>query len=319
MLSLGEFYSNLGETGPTDEAEQIFVNRQIMVGTDAVRNYCNRFFSPMVWEDRFQYPDIIHLVEYPVVTILAVIADGYTIPETDYWYDRNNGRLYRRATLAAAWVPWGMHPLPATVPDTVPYGEYFLNWRGIVQLTVLYKSGLDVMPPVLQMVVSDYAAERLTLLRAAKASGGGSQLPAGSVSSVSIDGVGTIKYAGGSTTTSTFNASRGSGLPVIGSAGPLLDAYREVAIVVPGIRSLISHHQALFLPEDAYLPSVQYSDLPIDRMLYTDDPEALIYWEDPPVVLMTLVTKRYPQSSAVPSSLLLSGGNFWLPWWDNVV
>ena len=285
MLTLTEFYLMCGEEVSTNNLEKRFAQTQILVGEDAVRNYTRRYIDPMMWEDRYQCPNRVHLYETPVVEVVAVVADGMTIDPMDYYFYNATGRLYTRVQGTPGMWPWGWGSWASVseTPETLP--EYYGNWRGVGALSIVYKSGYDPCPMIIKQIVSDYAYERVLAQRAIAASGGSSPIPAGTVTQVTIEGVGSLRYSdGASTTANSSRRAQTSGEPVIGAAGPLLDAYADVAVVMPGLSGLVSHKKLVYIPPitDATV-AMTYSDNPTDTMIYSDDAGDLILFSDPPV------------------------------------
>lgn len=281
VLSLAEFYLMCGEEVSDNNLEKRFAQTQIYVGEDAVRNYTRRYIDPMMWEDRFQRPNRVHLYETPVTEIVAVMVDGLLIDPLDYYFYHATGRLYSRAHGTPGGWPWGWGSWVGgdATPDTLP--EYYGNWRGVGAMSIVYKSGYDPCPMIIKQVVADYAYERVLVQRALANSGGSSPIPAGTVTQVTIEGVGSLRYSdGASTTANSSRRAQTSGEPVIGAAGPILDAYAEVAVVMPGLSGLISHKKIVVTPPVTGQPAIAFSNDPTDVMIYSDLEGDLVLFED---------------------------------------
>ena len=270
MLTVEQFYLLVGEDMTEHPVrEHNYAALQIQVASEAIRNYCRRYLSLMVWEDRFQRPNAITLHETPIVLVDRVIVDGHRLPEEAYYFHHISGRLFTRAIGGTGW-PWGnmWWVNDGLSPEELP--QYYGNWKGAGSVKVLYKAGFDPVPMVLQQVIADYVYERLLTTRAMAASGGGTPIPVGTITQIAIEGVGSVRYAdGASTTASNSRRAQLSGEPVIGAAGPLLDHYLEVATVVPGLYGLVSHRKVI-MSASGQLGS--YSGDPGDLILYSDDP-----------------------------------------------
>lgn len=273
MITVEEFYALVGEDfNAATDAEKSFAGLQIQVAEDAIRNYTRRHIDPMVWEDRFQRPDVVVLFETPTLFVEQVVADGHQLPEDRYYFHGPTSRLFSVHDGFNFHWPWGnMTWLSDQPPETMP--QYYGNWRGVGSLKVLYKAGFIPVPMVLKQICADYTYERV-LARRALASSGGTPIPVGTISQIQIEGVGTVRYSEGASTTSnaSYRAQR-AGEAVIGAAGTLLNAYLEVAVVVPGLRGLVSHR-----PVTPVVMSdlVTYSDLPTDLVRYSDAADSYV-------------------------------------------
>ena len=304
MLTVFEFYAYVGENVSSDPIERRYVELQIGVAEEAIRNYTRRYISPMVWEDRFQRPDVVNLVETPLTALQGVFVDGYLVPEEGYYYHATTSRLFR----CSPDMPWGWpigvdYWTPDRLPDALP--QYYHNWHGVGALVVLYKAGFDSVPAPIKQVIVDYVHERLLAYRTAKNSGG-VQVPVGTIAGITIEGVGSVRYSTGASTTA--NGSRfamSSGEPVIGAAGALLDAYLEVARVVPGLNGLVSHKQAILLPDPT---TGIVSEDATDSILYSDDSNDIVVYGSQLTPGVVNVQTVNPQVRSLWSNVWWNGG-----------
>jgi hypothetical protein len=313
MLTVAEFYALSGEIPPTGSdglQEQNFARLQISVGEEAIRNYTRRYISPMVWEDRFQRPNVLNMHETPIIYVDRVIADGVLLSPEAYYFDMTSSRLFSRALSTPFGWPFGMSYWLAdfTTPAELP--QYYGNWRGVGSLIVIYKAGYSPVPMVIKQVIADYVYERVQLRRAIISSGGTTPIPTGSIQQIAIEGVGSIRYADGGTTTasSSYRAQR-SGEPVIGAAGPLLDAFVDVAVAVPGIAGLISHRKAV-LQTTGNAPVLWSSD-PIDKMIYSPLPNDLVTYGLAGAPGVVVVQTNNPQTVNLWQGVAWGPFDFW--------
>jgi len=296
MLTVAEFYALMGEDISTKpQTEQNYVALQIHVGEEAIRYYTRRYISPMVWEDRFQRPNSITLFETPVIYVDRVIVDGHRLADEEYYFYAPTGRLFHRIDHYGFW-PYGnmLWTSINSTPEAMP--QYYCNWRGAGAVVVLYKSGYVPTPMVIKQVIADYVYERVLLQRSALSSGGSTPIPVpvGTITQIAIEGVGSVRYADGASTvaSNSYRAQR-SGEPIIGAAGPLLDAFLEVAIATPGINGLISHRQMVLSGQGS---QALRSDNPGDLILYSDDPGDYLLQSSG--VSGSQVQTLYPQNQA---------------------
>ena len=157
----------------------------------AAEQYCDRYFAWKVDEASFYYStsNTFHVPRYPISRLRSITAStGQSVNPMQYEINHGSGMI---------------------IFDRALYRRH---------LKITYEGGYQYMPA--NLLAALWALFDATY---SAASGGGTAVAAGGIDKISLVGVGSISYSGGS-----GGGSGGSGDPVSGHVRAVLDGYRRV-------------------------------------------------------------------------------------------